>query len=70
MLWTKNLLQQLRELSARTKGDAGRVRAWEALERVVQDRRQGFTNVTGAGAVVRECLPADVRETMRILKRK
>lgn len=42
--------------------------AWEALEKAVRDRHDGMSILPGAGAVVRECLPVDVRDVIRRVK--
>jgi hypothetical protein len=61
-------LEQLRRLSQKTKGDAGRKAAHQELERVVFERHEGMSGVGGVGVVVREIVPSDVKEVMRRLK--
>ncbi|KAH7083006.1 hypothetical protein BKA63DRAFT_141596 [Paraphoma chrysanthemicola] len=64
ILWSRSLLEQLQKLSKMTE----REYAWATLENVVHDRQEGLTGVTGPSTLVRECLPADVKEAMRRVK--
>jgi hypothetical protein len=68
VLWSRALLEQLRKLSQKTKGDAGREAAHQELERVVFERHGGTSGVGGVGAVVREIVPSDIKEVMRRLR--
>jgi hypothetical protein len=68
VLWSRALLEQLRKLSQKTKGDEGRDWAHRELERVVFERHEGMSGVGGVGAMVREIVPSDVMEVMRRLK--
>jgi hypothetical protein len=64
VLWSKSVLLQLKKLSRKSKGDEGREAAHRELEKVVFERHEGMSRVEGAGALVREVVPSDVKEVI------